>query len=138
MLQQLKTLYKNLLPIERVTLLYGLLTTVLLFVWWGDLNHPMQQLQERGAILLVMAMLYVGYWRKPVASVRFLRNLFPLALISYWYPDIYEFCSLLPNLDPVFANADQVLFGCQPSLEFSRTFSSGLWSELFHMGYFAY
>ena len=57
MLQQLKTLYKNLLPIERVTLLYGLLTTVLLFVWWGDLNHPMQQLQERGAILLVMAML---------------------------------------------------------------------------------
>lgn len=138
MLQQLKKLYKNLLPIERVTLLYGLLTTVLLFVWWGDLNHPMQQLQERGAILLVMAMLYVGYWRKPVASVRFLRNLFPLALISYWYPDIYEFCSLLPNLDPVFANADQVLFGCQPSLEFSRTFSSGLWSELFHMGYFAY
>ena len=89
MLQPLKYIYKNLLPIERVTLLYGLFTTLLLFVWWGELNHPLQQLQERGAIFLVMVLLFVAHLRKPIASVRFLRNLFPLALISYWDPDIY-------------------------------------------------
>ena len=61
-----------------------------------------------------------------------------MALISYWYPDIYEFCSRFQNLDPIFAEADQLIFGFQPSLEFSRALSEKFWSEAFHMGYFAY
>jgi membrane-associated phospholipid phosphatase len=52
--------------------------------------------------------------------------------------DIYEFCSRFPNLDHVFASAEQWLFGCQPSLEFSRALPQKFWSEAFHMGYFAY
>ena len=38
----------------------------------------------------------------------------------------------------IFATADEVLFGCQPSLEFSRIFSGAFWSEAFCMGYYAY
>ncbi len=129
---------KKILPIEWVTLIYLVFTTLLIILMWGDLARPVEQLQERGAILALMAALFVYGQRQPKEHVTFLRILFSMTLISYWYPDIYEFCSRFPNLDPIFAEADQVLFGCQPSLEFSRALPEKFWSEAFHMGYFAY
>ena len=67
-----------------------------------------------------------------------LRYIYPLSLLAYWYPDTYEFCQLFPNLDHLFAAADQAIFGCQPSLMFHSVMPSKLWSELFHLGYFSY
>lgn len=129
---------KKLLPIEWITLAYMALTTLLIFLMWGELSRPGEQLQERGAILLLMIVLFVYGTRSKSPHTTFLRILFPMALISYWYPDIYEFCSRFNNLDHIFATADQWIFGCQPSLEFSRAIPEKLWSEAFHMGYFAY
>ena len=43
-----------------------------------------------------------------------------------------------PNLDNFFASAEQFLFRCQPSVEFSEHFPSMWFSEPFNMGYFAY
>ena len=49
-----------------------------------------------------------------------------------------EFNRLFPNLDNFFASAEQFLFRCQPSVEFSEHFPSMWFSEPFNMGYFAY
>ena len=38
----------------------------------------------------------------------------------------------------MFAEADARFFGCQPAISFSQWLPQKLWSELFHMGYFAY
>mgnify|MGYP000922799585 FL=1 len=54
------------------------------------------------------------------------------------YPDTYEFNRLLPNLDHVFAQWEQNIFGCQPALLFSKELPDAFFSELFDMGYAAY
>ena len=81
---------KKILPIEWATLIYLVFTTLLIFLMWGDLARPVEQLQERGAILAMMVALFVYGQRQSKEHVTFLRILFPMALISYWYPDIYE------------------------------------------------
>ncbi len=126
------------LPIELVTLLYTLFTSLLILLFWGRMGTPWQLLEGRAFVVAGMGILYLIYRRHPSRYTLFLRYLFPLTLLGYWYPDTYEFCQLFPNLDHVFASADAALFGCQPSVRFSALMPQKLWSELFHMGYFAY
>ena len=68
----------------------------------------------------------------------FLRVLGQLAWLAKWYPDTYEFNRIFPNLDHLFAQAELSLFGCQPSLEFSRLLPQAFWSEAFNLGYWSY
>ena len=74
----------------------------------------------------------------PSEFFRFLRNLYPLLLLAFWYPDIHNYCQVFPNLDHLFADMDQVFFNGQPALTFSVKYSGKFWSELFHFGYFFY
>ena len=61
-----------------------------------------------------------------------------MSFLAYWYPDTFEFNRLFPNLDHLFASAEQWIFCCQPSVEFMKV-CSGMWfSEPFNLGYFAY
>ena len=128
----------RLLPIEWATILYALFTTALLFLFWQNMHAPGFLLAERIAVLGGVAAFASLNRLLPLKSTRLLRTLFSLSLLAYWYPDTYEFCQLFPNLDHVFAHADLMLFGCQPSLAFSAAYPSCFSSELFHMGYFSY
>ena len=67
-----------------------------------------------------------------------MRVVVQMALLSWWYPDTYELNRILPNLDHVFAQFDQTLFGCQPALLFSQQWTSAVFSELMYMGYSSY
>lgn len=129
---------RALISVEWATLVYTLYTCVLILLFWQRMGQPMQLLEGRALVLGGMALLWLFYWLRPNKYLMLLRYVFPLSLLGYWYPDTYEFCQLFPNLDHVFARADLALFGCQPSLEFSRWLPEKVWSELFHMGYFAY
>lgn len=129
---------KKILPIECVTLLYLLFTTLCILLLGDEMRAPGQLLLGRFWVLLGMVGVYVLNQFHPHRHTLFLRYLYPLTLLGYWYPDTYEFCQLFPNLDHVFAAADAALFGCQPSIEFSKMLPQKLWSELFHMGYFSY
>lgn len=126
------------LLVETATLLYTLFTTVLILCFWSGMSDPGRLLEGRAFVVVGMALIYLLYRVHPNRHMLVLRYLFPLTLLGYWYPDTYEFCRLFPNLDYVFAKADCVLFGCQPAISFSQTVTSKVWSELFHMGYFAY
>ncbi len=128
----------GLLPIEMVTLGYTLFTLLLVVILWPRLHHPGVLLSGRLLILLGMGVCFGVYYRRPSEATRILRNVFPIVLLGYWYPDTYEFCQCFPNLDHLFAEADAALFGGQPSVDFSQHLSGIFWSELFHLGYFSY
>lgn len=132
------SLRHKLLPIEVITLAYTLFTSLLILLFWGEIKDPAGLLLARGQHVGNMALAFLLYAYRPNAFTRFLRFLIPLALLGFWYPDTYEFCQLYPNLDHLFARADAVLFGCQPAITFSLWLPEKLWSELFHLGYFAY
>lgn len=124
--------------VEWVTLAYTLFTTLLIVLFWSQMGNPLQLLEGRGMVVGGMALLWLFYHLRPNKYILLLRYIFPLSLLGYWYPDTYEFCQLFPNLDYLFAAADHALFGCQPSITFAQWLPQKVWSELFHMGYFAY
>ena len=128
---------QGLFPIEVVSLTYNLLTTVMIFILNERMDHPFTMLCQRIGIAGGTLLLMYLYQRRSCKLTSFLRVLFQLALLAYWYPDTYEFNRLFPNLDHLFAHTEQVLFGCQPALEFSRLCPSVWFSEAFDMGYFA-
>lgn len=124
--------------VEAITLLYTLFTAVLTLLLWERMAHPFTILSQRLFILAALAGWWGLYHVHPCRFTLLLRYIFPLSLLSFWYPDTYSFCCLFPNLDHLFAAADQWLFGCQPAVTFSAWLSSRFWSELFYLGYFAY
>ena len=129
---------KFLVGTEKVTLLYTLLTAFILLFLCGQTAHPAELFLMRLVVVGGLAATYLLHRLLPSHATLLLRYIYPLTLLAVWYPDTYEFCQLFPNLDPLFARLDQFFFGCQPSLEFSRMMSEKVWSELFHMGYWAY
>ena len=124
--------------IEGAAMVYTALTAIAIFALYGQLDHPMEMLLERLAIVVVTLSLIMIYRKYPCKVTAFIRIGFQLALLSYWYPDTYDFNRLLPNLDHLFAAAEQTIFGSQPAYWFQRDFPQ-LWvSEALNMGYFAY
>ncbi len=132
-------------------------------VLWPRLVEPWAMLQMRlWWLLLTAAMVAGGTWvnrqwgpvtqeahpaptQPKLRRVHCWRRLTHLARtgaqlvwLLHWYPDIWQFNRSFPNLDHLFAAADQWLFGCQPSVTFSQWLSGGLWSELFNLGYWSY
>lgn len=124
--------------VEKATLAYIAVTTVAIAFMGHRMADVGSLLAMRAAVVGGMALAYGLYQWLPCRPTLLLRYLFPLSLLSVWYPDTYAFCSTLPYLDHVFAGADQWLFGCQPALTFSAALPQKIWSELFHLGYFSY
>lgn len=129
---------KKLLPIEMANLAYAALTLLLTFVLWRGIDAPVLRIVERLAIIGMTFLLWFFSQKKPCPLTRFVRNIFPVLLITFWYPDIFHYCSVFPNMDHIIALAEQTLFDYQPSQEFFKTMPEKFWSELFYMGYFSY
>ena len=89
-------------------------------------------------IVALTAAMWVVYRLAPCRATRFLRVGVQLGLLAWWYPDTFEINRHLPNLDHLFAQWEQDLFGCQPALLFSKALPGPIFSELFDMGYAAY
>lgn len=132
------SLLKELLSVEKISLIYSFFTAVLIVILYPRMDHPMQMLLERLVILgLTLLLLLFGNYMPNKFTV-FLRVAFQMSLLSYWYPDTYEFNRLFPNLDHIFAGWEQNLFGFQPAITFRLDWPQ-LWaSEAFNLGYFAY
>lgn len=124
--------------VEATSLIYTVLTTIAIFMLYGKMDHPLQMLLERLAIAVVTIALLVVYRKYPCKVTAFLRVGFQLALLSYWYPDTFEFNRLLPNLDHLFADAEQTIFGSQPAYWFHKLYPQLWFSEAMNMGYVSY
>lgn len=126
------------LAVEKLNLLYNLLTTLLIIIFFDRLQHPDTMLLERFFIAAgTFAVIYV-YTLYPSPLTRLVRIVTQMSLLGYWYPDTFEFNRIFPNLDHLFATAEQMLFGCQPAVLFEQVCSHTLWREAFNLGYWAY
>lgn len=130
---------KKLFSIEILTIAYCIATAFIVFALWLKLDNPLSFLRVR--VLTVVAILliyYAAHLLKFPKFTSFIRLVLPLAMLSHWYSETYEFNKIYPNLDHLFATAEQMLFGFQPALVFAEHFPSKWISEAFHMGYFFY
>ena len=129
---------KGFLSIELLTVAYMLVTTVMIAFHYGSLPSPDTMLGNRLMMLCIMAATNVVYRIYP-CRLSVLLRVVPIILgLIIWYPETYDFSSIYVNKDHYFAFADHWLFGCQPSLEFSKVFSGTFWSEALCLGYYAY
>ena len=126
------------LAVEKLNLLYNLFTTLLIIIFFNRLNDPQAMLLGRFFIAFAtFAVIYV-YTKFPSMATRLLRVVSQMALLSYWYPDTFEFNRIFPNLDYLFATLEFDLFGCQPAMLFDQVCSGIFWREAFNMGYWLY
>ena len=129
---------KGLLAVEWVILGYMLLTLLLMLITFTKLQNPEAMLWGRGRFLVMTLALWGVYRMVPCRFTMFCRVGAQLALLSWWYPDTYEFNRMFSNLDHVFAGYEQQLFHCQPALLFSQKIANPVFSELMHLGYASY
>lgn len=126
------------LAVEKLNLLYNLFTTLLIIIFFNRLNDPQAMLLGRFFIAFAtFAVIYV-YTKFQSMATRLLRVVSQMALLSYWYPDTFEFNRIFPNLDYLFATLEFDLFGCQPAMLFDQVCSEIFWREAFNMGYWLY
>lgn len=129
---------KGLLWLEWVMLAYLALTLFMVFFAYTKVTNPEAMIWGRIRIVVVTLALWGVYRMVPCRLTKFCRITVQMALLSWWYPDTYELNRMLPNLDHLFAQAEQTVFGCQPALLFHETVPWSIASELFDMGYAAY
>ena len=129
---------KLFLPIEWAAATYCAITLILMLCLWGRLVEPWSMLAGRAGWLAVTLVAAGLHHRFPYRWMLFLRIAVQLLWLPQWYPDIYEFNRLMPNLDHVFATWEQQLFGCQPALLFCQVLPNHYWCEAFNLGYVSY
>lgn len=117
---------------------YTLLTLLGVFFTFTSLQNPHSLIEGRVRILAMTAALWLVYRLVPCRLTMMLRAGCQMAMLSWWYPDTYELNRLLPNLDHLFAEAEQWIFGCQPALVFHQVMSWPWFSELMDFGYSSY
>jgi len=126
------------LAVEKITFLYIFLTSLIVFYLFPQLPNANELLINRILIVVTIFLLAFLNTLKDWGFIRFLRYLFLGTLLSYWYPETSEINRVLPNLDFLLAGWEQLIFGCQPSVEFGKLIPNHWMNELMNMGYFSY
>lgn len=129
---------RGLLMVEWIVLAYLVATLLLMFFMFTKLQNPESMLFGRLRIIIITLAMWGVYRLLPCRLTLFARIVVQMGLLSWWYPDTYEFNRMLPNLDHIFASWEHTVFGCQPALHFHSLFSNKIFSELMHLGYSSY
>lgn len=129
---------RGLLAIEWLVIAYTLVTLFVIMFVSTRIVNPDAMVWGRLRIVTVMAALWCVYRLAPCRITMAARIVTQMAMLAWWYPDTYEINRIFPNLDHLFAAAEQWVFGFQPALVFASTWSSPVVSELMSMGYASY
>lgn len=130
--------HHGLFGIEWVVVGYTILTLLTILFISTKLQHADALIWGRLRVLACTLGLWVVYRLLPCRATRLLRVLVQLLLLGWWYPDTFEINRVFPNLDHLFASAEQSIFGCQPALLFHQTLPWHWFSELMDLGYASY
>jgi len=130
---------KTLRPAEIAIIVYALLTALINCIYFKTLGGTYEHLTIRAGIIAVLFLLLFLHSSKPGKVIDFLRSFFPLATLGYFYGETDFYNNIWSGyLDPLFAKADFMIFGFQPSIEFSRVFHWTWFNELMNMAYLSY
>ena len=124
--------------IEKLTLLYILITTIIILLIGVEFQSAIKLLTTRLLIVVFMALLAFISSKNDLKIIRFLRNVFVGLLLILWYPETFDINRSLINYDHLLAYWEQFIFSCQPALLFSHKVTQTWFCELMNMGYFAY
>lgn len=128
----------GLFAVEKASIIYGLITLILAFIFIENAETMQKMILSRAIIWGITIFLAFVFYYYPSKIMAFVRVGFQLSLLSYWYPETYEFNRLFENLDHVFAGWEQSIFNSQPALTFSANYPQAIVSESLNMGYFFY
>ncbi len=129
---------RGLLAVEWVIIAYMVFTLLMMAFMWTKLQNPESMLWGRFRYVMVTLAMWLVYRMVPCRLTLLARIVAQMGFLGWWYPDTYELNRLLPNLDHVFAQWEQNIFGCQPSLLFSQKVPYEWFSELMCLGYVSY
>lgn len=105
---------KGLFAVESISLIYNALTSILILLLDPRMDHPGTMLLERLGIVVLTFVLIHLYQAFPCRLTAFVRMVVQMSLLAYWYPDTFEFNRLFPNLDYLFASAEQTISIASP------------------------
>ena len=129
------------LPVDYITLAYMLVSAIYMLFGLNVLSDIEEHLLSRTGIATIIV-IFSWFDTKQINKnifYKFIRNFYPLLLLGYFYKETGYLNNILFDfLDPWFANAEQSLWGFQPSIEFSKIFPQKWFSELMNFGYFFY
>jgi membrane-associated phospholipid phosphatase len=130
--------YKGLFAYEWIVAAYLLLTLIVIFFCYTKMPNAQAMIWGRVRVVVTTAAMILVYRLIPCRFTRLARATLQLALLSWWYPDTYEINRIFPNLDHLFVQWEQQLFGCQPAYHFSQLMPWPWFSELMDLGYVSY
>jgi len=130
---------KRFLKIDFLFLGFLLVTTILLICSWNQTENVIELLIVRGIVFT----LSLGFiFLNPIVKFslfNLFRNIYPVVFAGYFYTETVHYNKLFfNNLDSIFIEIDQWIFGFQPSIKFYEYFSSSWFSELMYFGYFSF
>ncbi len=134
------TFFNKFTSLELLTFAYGLLSAIYIILFYKRIEDPITLLLHRVVFFAIITGLATWHSYNKTRILEFIRLVFPLALITYWYPETYYLNHniLVPNLDSFFNQLDIVLFNSMPAMEFSARFPYPWLSELMYFSYFSF
>lgn len=131
-------IYIKLLAVEKITFLYILITFIFIS-YLKSQNHPVGNLLS-ARIIISIVILTLAYINSvlDLKIINFLRIAFIGFLLTYWYPETFEFNRYFNNYDYLLASWEQNLFGFQPALVLKEIFYDSFLSELMYMSYMSF
>ena len=125
--------------VDRITILYVLLTTLLLILGSDQYENITQHYLTR-LVMLLFIWLIIWLGKEFPGRVTYLfHHLYPLIFLSYFFPETdYLNNIFMTDLDPGIIRLELSIFGIMPSEVFSSYCSQAWFSELMHLGYFSF
>ncbi|MDP4272959.1 MAG: phosphatase PAP2 family protein [Bacteroidota bacterium] len=127
-------------PTDIITLIYILATA--LYMTFGS-----ARLQDKSIHFLIrfcfIALIFTLIWLKQLFKndplLDFFRNFYPLAFLGFFYNETDYFNNIFyGNFDWLLCNWEYNLFGCQPSIAFSKLLPQPWVNEIMNLGYFSF
>ncbi len=124
--------------VELITFVYIIFTSLLLCYHGPSMEGFSTLVATRIGVLIAIGLLYALRKVYPCRFTLLFSTVVVMLGLVFWYQEVYYFTSQFPYKDHIFAALDWKLFGCQPSIEFSKCVTSAFWSEAFNCGYYSY
>ncbi len=129
----------KLTSLDWITILYILLSGLILVAGTGRLEHTGVHYLVRGVMLVLIWLIIRLEYKFPRQWTRALHQLYPLLFLSWFFPET-DFLNniFMDNLDPLIIHIEMAVFGFMPSMAFDNCCPQPWFSELMHLGYFSF
>ena len=130
--------YMRFLAVEKLTFIYVLITSLIIFYLKPELTIMTGLLRVR--LLIVSTIIFLAYINtlRNWWVIRFSRYAVVGVLLVYWYPETFDLNRMLPNYDFLLAELEQSIFHSQPAQIFNQLYPQHWLGEILNMGYLSY